>query len=252
MIRSSFLWMGKQIMVFRPTPHDYATILRAPLYSALPMTTRETLLGYCSERIFKRGESLFMQGDLAENLFLVLEGWVKVFRLSPDGSEAVLHIFRAGESFAEPAAFGLGRYPAHAEAAADGRLLVIPAGALMAEVDRTPGLAMKIIGLMSQRLHALIAETERRQFLSTPHRLAAFLADLLATDEQGGATAEAPSATVTLPYDKGLVAARLGMTPESFSRALAKLKGEGITSQGNKIFVADRHKLLALARQEDF
>lgn len=234
-------------MPFHPSSHDHAVILRAPLYGVLPPPVRESLLMQCRELSLKRGETLFLQGDLAENLFLVLDGWIKVFRLSPDGAEAVLHIFRPGESFAEPAAFGLGRYPAHAEAASDGRVLVIPAGALMAEVDRTPGLAMKIIALMSQRVHGLIAETERRHFLSTPHRLAAFLADLLQTSD--GLSSEV-HAVLTLPYDKGLIAARLGMTPESFSRALSKLKPEGITCQGNRVFIQDRHRLLRLVQAE--
>lgn len=236
-------------MPFQPSVHDEQTILRAPLYAALPVSTREMVLARCHQRSFKRGETLFCQGDLAENLFLVLEGWVKVFRLTVDGGESVLHVFRSGESFAEPAAFGLGRYPAQAEGAADGRILVIPAAVLMAEVDRTPGLAMKIIGLLSQRLHGLIAETERRHFLSTTHRLAAFLADLLRDADQ--ATADGEPIVLNLPYDKGLVAARLGMTPESFSRALNRLKADGITSQGGRIFVADRQRLTDLAGQDD-
>jgi CRP-like cAMP-binding protein len=218
------------------TPSDSALFAKAPLYNALPPTARADLLERCRVRNLVRGECLFQQGDLAETLFMVLEGWIKVFRLSAEGGEVVLHVFHAGETFAEPAAFGLGRYPATAEAATSGRVLVIPAAALMAEVDRSPGLAMKIIATLSQRLHGLIADTESRHFHSTAHRVGAFLLDCApATSSQ--------TASFDLPYDKALVAARLGMTPESFSRALAKLKPHAVKSQGSRIYL-DNIKLL--------
>lgn len=207
---------------------DAALFAKAPLYNALPATAREDLLQRCRIHALARGESLFRQGDLAETLFMVLEGWIKVFRLSADGGEVVLHVFHAGETFAEPAAFGLGRYPATAEAATTARVLVIPAAALMAEVDRSPGLAMKIIATLSQRLHGLIADTERRHFLSTAHRVGTFLLDCAPATEQ-------QAVSFDLPYDKALVAARLGMTPESFSRSLAKLKPYAVKCQGSRI-----------------
>jgi CRP-like cAMP-binding protein len=222
------------------SPADLTLFAKAPLYNALPAAARHDLLQRCRVQELKRGEALFHQGDLAETLFMVLEGWIKVYRLSAEGGEVVLHMFHSGETFAEPAAFGLGRYPATAEAATHARVLTIPAAALMAEIDRSPGLAMKVIATLSQRLHSLIADTERRHFLSTAHRVGAFLLDCAPP-----AINSENTVAFDLPYDKALVAARLGMTPESFSRALAKLKPYAVKSTGGRILLGDIRQLKA-------
>lgn len=222
-------------MAYHPTEHDLTLLQRAPLYAALPALSRQAVFQHSQQLVLKRGDALFRQGDPAESVFMVLEGWLKVYRLTPDGGETVLHVFRSGETLAEPAAFGLGRYPATAEAACEARILQVPAAFLIAEIDRAPQLVLKVIGLFSQRLHALVSETERRQFLSTPHRLAAFLLDLMA--QEGVPSEQTTPLDLSLPYDKALVAARLGMTPESFSRALAKLKPVGIDSNGSHIHI---------------
>lgn len=217
------------------TRHDQLQLARIPLLSGLPDPVRATVLDRSSVLSLSRGETLFVQGDAADRLFIVLEGWIKVFRLTAEGGQTVLHIFRAGESFAEPAVFGLGRYPASAEAAADSRLLAVPGSALKTALEQDSSLALKLIGVFAQRLNAMVAETERRQFLSTPLRVAAFLLDLVKADPD--LARETGEISLRLPYDKALIAARLGMTPESFSRALAKLKDMGVDAQGATITI---------------
>lgn len=220
------------------TDHDRAQIARSPLLTGLDEAARAKVLAQCTLRRVERGDTLFLQNDPATELFLVLQGWVKVFRLTPDGAEAVIHVFRDGETFAEPAVFGLGRYPASAEAATEGRVLAIPGAAVVERLRDDPDLALRVIGVFSQRMHHLVAETERRQVLSTPLRLAAFLLTLVEQDP----LPETP-VTLRLPYDKALIAARLGMTPESFSRALGKLRPEGVESKGQEVRMANPRAL---------
>jgi CRP-like cAMP-binding protein len=220
------------------TADDHALISRSPLLGSLDDGARAAVLGRCGLRRLARGGGLFLQNDPATELFLVLDGWVKVFRLTAEGGEAVIHVFRAGESFAEPAVFGLGRYPASAEAATEARVLAIPGAALVDTLRAEPGLALRIIGVFSQRLHHLVEETERRQVLATPARLAAFLLGLI----EARPLPTAPVA-LRLPYDKALVAARLGMTPESFSRALGKLRAAGVDSHGPDIRLDNPRRL---------
>lgn len=221
----------------RLTDHDLSQIARIPLLSGLPEPVRQSVLERSGVQTLTRGETLFVQGDPAERLYVVLEGWIKVFRLTAEGGETVLHIFRAGESFAEPAVFGLGQYPASAEAASDCRVLAVTGAALSDALQKDTKLAMRLIGVFAQRLHFMVSETERRQFLSTPRRLAAFLLDLVKAEP--GLSLEEGPVTLRLPYDKALIAARLGMKPESFSRALAKLREVGIEAQGATITIAD-------------
>lgn len=214
--------------------HDLSLIAKTPLLAGLGEAARARVLEQSTLRQARRGDTLFLQNDPAEALFLVLDGWVKVFRLTAEGAEAVIHVFRDGETFAEPAVFGLGAYPASAEAATDARLLAIPGKAVVEQLQADPAVALRVIGLFSQRMHALVAETERRQVLSTPLRLATFLLGLIEETPP-----PATPVTLRLPYDKALIAARLGMTPESFSRALAKLRPHGVESRGQEVRIAD-------------
>lgn len=212
------------------TPKDRALLIRSPMFAGLGDEAFDAILKTCSQRTVTRGETLFVQKEAATHLYVVLEGWVKVYRLTAEGSEAVLHVFREGESLAEPAVFSLKHYPASCEAVTDGRVLAMPGDALLGQIEKNPELALRVIGVFSQRLHSLVAETERRQVLSTPRRVASFLLELLPP----GASQDA-AIRVQLPFDKALVAARLAMTPESFSRALARLREYGVTSRGAEV-----------------
>lgn len=204
----------------------------SPLFRNLPPDVLNSLLGRCRRRSLGRGETLFLQNDPAEHVFLVIHGWIKISRLASDGTETVIHMMRCGETFAEPAALTLGYFPATAQAATDSSVLVIPATALVREVERTPRLAMKIIAALSNRIHSVITETEKRFSLPTTPRVAAFLLEISTPIEN-----PAQTLSFELPYDKSLIAARLGMTPESFSRALAKLKPHGVSTQGGLVTI---------------
>lgn len=181
---------------------------------------------------FARGQHLFSQGDSADSLFLVLDGWVKVFRTTPEGDETVLHVIGPHESFAEPAALGIGHYPANAEGASDGRMLSISAELYRTILREEPELALNTIGRFAMKLRRMVGEREQILVRSTDHRLAAFLLN----HAEQESVEEAVS--LSLPYDKGLLAARLGMKPESLSRALSRLKELGVSSKGNQITIA--------------
>ena len=170
-----------------------------------------------------RGHSLFLQGDTAKCFYLVAGGCVSVFRDTPSGSRTVLHIARQGETFAEAAALKLGHYPASAEAASDCTLVEIPASAFRDVLRKDPDLALKVIGSLSIRLRILVEEVEQLTVKSASQRVGGFLLDLVREEREN-------RATVALPYEKSLVAAKLGMKPESLSRALANLRRYGVES----------------------
>lgn len=179
-----------------------------------------------------RGHLLFLQGDPAPCFFLVLEGWVTVYRDTPDGDHTVIHVVRPGETFAEPAALNLGIYPASAEAATDCKVLEISATTLKKLLTEDPSIALRVIGQLSQRLRFMVTELERFHVKSAPQRLACFLVEL---SPHG-----APRAEVVLPFDKTLIAARLGMKPESLSRALARLRKYGVrANRGHNVELSD-------------
>lgn len=203
-----------------------------PLLAGLSDEHLDEILGRSRVGTYERGRVLFLQGDPAERFFIVLDGWITIYRDTPDGEQTVLHVARSGESFAEPAALVIGKYPASAQAASDCRVLEVSAQAFTQLIHSDPDVALKTIAQMAYRLQSLVMQVERLHVKTAPQRLATFLLELV----PDGRT----SAAVTLPYDKALLAARLSMTPESLSRALARLRRENVRSgRGPDIEIAD-------------
>ena len=222
-------------------PLEFAALQRAPMFSGFSKAALKDLGQHLQVVRHERGRLLFHQGDPADRFFLVLDGWVRVFRDTAEGEQTVLHLVRPGETFAEPAVLNLGRYPAAAEAATDSRVVEVPKEAFEDAMRKDPELALRVIGILCQRLRFMVAEMEQRQVKSAPQRLACFLASL--SEANSGAV------SLRLPYDKALLAGRLGMQPESLSRALRKLRSVGVTSHGNVVEVGDMGKLLEVCER---
>jgi len=222
---------------------DRKLIRQATLFAGLPDAVRERLLTTARVVAYPRGKVLFLRGDPAERIYLVLDGWVKVFRDTKEGEQIVIHIMRPGETVAEAAAFLGHKYPASAEVVENARLVEIPAGPFLAMLREDSELALKMLGALSLRLHQLVRQIEQLQTRSVPQRLGEFLLGLCDATEG--------SATVQLPYDKVLVAARLGMKPESLSRGLAKLRVFGVVSDGNMVRLGDVARLTRYCQGEE-
>lgn len=191
----------------------------------------ETLLSCAHFRHFDRGETLFIQDENAAVVHLVIDGWVKLYRVAPNGSEAVVSVFTRGESFGEAIALRGGNYPVSAEAVTQCELMMIPASALVSMMKQDPDVCITILAATFNHLHSLVAQLEQLKAQTGAQRVAEFLLSL-AVGEHG-------SCTVTLPYDKVLIAGRLGMKPESLSRAFGRLKAAGVKVAKNHAEITD-------------
>ncbi len=189
------------------------------------------LLHGSSPRSYPKGQMLFEQGASATAFYIVLDGWVKVFRPSITGDEAVFGVFTVGETFGEAAMFIQGMYPAGAQIVEDARLVAIHSDTFRDRVSRRPELVFSILAAMSRHLHSLINQVDQLQTRSSAQRLAQFLVSLSPVEDG--------SAVLLLPYDKSLIAHRLGMKPESLSRGFARLRSQGVTTDGNRVVLAD-------------
>lgn len=190
------------------------------LLRSLPGAVADSLLSDATFRDFTRGETVFLQGDRAQVIHVVLDGWVKLYRVSPNGNEAVVNVFTRGHSFGEAVAFRQQPYPVSAEAVSDCTLLLISARSFISILEQRPELSLAVIASTFQHLHDLVAQVEQIKAQTGAQRVADFLIRL--------SSCEAGSCEVTLPYDKALIAGRLGMKPESLSRAFSKLKVVGV------------------------
>ena len=217
------------------SPFDQNTVRRAPLLSDLPKSELQRLVEVSNVHDYPRGKMLFLRGEPASNIYLLLDGWVKVYRDTPDGEQTVIGVLKTGETVAEAAIFLGQDYPASAEVVSSSRLLEIPADFLLNLLRKDSDVAIKMLGTLSQRMRGLVLHIEQIQARSTPQRLGDFLLGLCPENEG--------PAIIDLPYDKSLVAARLGMKPESLSRALAKLRNCGVTTNGHQIELSDVVKL---------
>ena len=121
---------------------DEALLSRLPLFKGLEPALLRALLADSAVRRVPRHTILFVQGDAADRFYVVMEGWVKLFRTTPDGHETVTNAFTRGESFAEAASFAEGVFPVSAEVVEDARLLVVPAESFTGWLRRNPELAL--------------------------------------------------------------------------------------------------------------
>ena len=224
-------------------PHDWQIVRSTPLFGNMPQDVVQTIIGNQAVRRCDKGTLLFQQGEAAVSFFVVLDGWVKLFRITPDGNEAVVGVFRRGETFAEAAIFLGGRYPVSAEAVTDARLLRVDGEVLRNRIREQPDLALSMLASASYHLKSLVEQIEQIKLLSAPQRIADFLVRLCPVREGG--------CTIDLPYEKALIASRLGMKPESLSRALAKLRPLGVSVDREKVSIVDVHLLVNFIESSD-
>lgn len=222
---------------------DWDLLRRCALFHGLTEDQLQRLLAHAVVRRIARGSVLFVQGDPADRMFVVLDGWIRLARTTREGQEVTIHIFGRGESLAEAAVFQMGYYPVTATAVEESRLLVVPAEALLACLREHWELCLNMIASLAQRLHGFVQQIEQLSTRSTAERLALFLCRLCGSDSG--------RCTIRLPLDKTLIAARLGMQPETLSRNLARLREVGVETRGAVVVIHDVAALRRFARLDE-
>ena len=216
---------------------DWAALRMCPLFRHTGETPVLRLAEKARVITVERGQIVFTQGDPADAFYIVLEGWVKLYRLTSGGDEAVVTVLTRGESFAEPVMFLGGRYPVIAEAASHGRLLRIEHATFVQCLEHESDLAAAMLASIGRRAAELTEQIGALKLLDAPRRVGEFFLHLLAGGSEG--------ARIALPYEKVLIAARLGMTPESFSRTLGQLRKIGVRVSKDKVTIEDVARLRA-------
>ncbi|MGF1562273.1 MAG: Crp/Fnr family transcriptional regulator [Geminicoccaceae bacterium] len=224
------------------TSQDLDVAARPALFSELPRSALMTVLADSMVREVGRGTVLFLQGDPCDRFYIVLRGWVRLFRQAADGTEITISLMATGESLAEAAMFADGRFPVSGVAADDSRLLMVPKGPFLRQMEDDPRLCRSLMASMSMRLHAFVRQIEQISYRSTVERLAGFLLRMCEATSGG--------CRITLPMDKALVAARLNMQPETLSRGFAKLRAHGVETHGSEVLIADIGALRALVQDD--
>lgn len=222
---------------------DHETVARgALLLAGTSADVAAKVLAGARVKSFDRGATIFLQGERASAIYIVASGWVKLYRIAPNGAEAVVGVFTRGRSFGEAVAFRHDVYPVAAEAATDCELIRIEADVVLRQIESNPQIAVSILTATFSHLHSLVAQVEQLKAQTGAQRVAEFLLEL--------ARCEEGRCEVTLPYDKVLIAGRLGMKPESLSRAFQKLRKVGVTILQNHAEIADVAALRDYAEED--
>jgi len=218
------------------------------LFSGLSEADLAELATITVRRKFKKGETLFCEGDEATGFYLLISGSIKLCRLSHDGREKVLHFVQPRETFAEAAFFGDGKYPAEARTLAPGEVLYLPKTGFMELMGRNPNFTLNLVISLSLMLRQFARQIEELSFADVTSRLASFL--VRRAEEKsasfGGIT------YIDLGVKKGELASRLGTASETISRTLRKLKDEGIIEvQGSKVIIHKMEQLEKLCERHE-
>jgi len=210
-----------------------ALLSRVPLFNGLENEEIARIARGTREVKVIRGDTLFHKGDASTGFHLIVYGQIKLGFTSAQGAEKVIDILGQGQTFGEAVMFMDKPYIVFAQALADSLLLHVSKAAVYEELQRDHNLCRKMLAGMAMRLHQLMNDVESYSLHSGKQRIIGYLLRELDEDEQNGT-----NVAVTLPTNKGIIASRLNLTQEHFSRILHELSDRGlIVVEGRKIHI---------------
>jgi CRP-like cAMP-binding protein len=203
---------------------------RMPLFAGLTSDQLGVISAGCSSVTLARGRVLFHQGDPVRGFFFVLGGQMQLTVSTGDGAEKVVEIVSAGESFGEAVVFDGSTYPVTATALVGTEMLAVASRAMLELLDRDPSFARRMLGNMAVRLRRLVQDVESYSLRTGEQRVIGSLLHNATTDEEG-------RCHVRLPVSKQILASRLNLTPETFSRVLHGLSAQSLISVRGRCIV---------------
>lgn len=216
--------------------HDvcrYMPVIRTlPLFAGMQKAAIEGILKCARIALYDKGAIVFLQNEQASHLYIILDGWIKIFKGNISGEESVLQMVTVGESLAETIFSSHGLYPISAQAVEKSRVLAIPASVIHEHLETNNRLALNILSIVAGRSQHMINQFEQLTLRTVTQRAGRFLLSLLLESKKR-------TGKITLPYDKALIAAYLGMQPETFSRVLQHFKERGIDIERDVVFLPD-------------
>jgi len=217
-----------------------AIMSETPLFGGLSAEQLEKIKRIAVAKTYDRGQPVFWEGDEGTGFYIVVTGKVKVYKVSPEGKEQILHIYGAGQPFGEVPVFTGDLFPASAQAVMKSRLLFFPRQGFIDLISANPSLALNMLAVLSVRLRQFTVQVENLSLKEVPGRLATYLIYLTREQES--------TATVNLPLSKGQLASLLGTIPETLSRIFNKMSSQGLIDvQGSQIHLLQLDGLEELA-----
>jgi len=211
-----------------------------PLFSGLDEREIAEVEAISTSKRYPRGSIIFSEDEEATGFFVAISGKVKIYKLSPEGKEQILHIISTGETFAEAALFAGSTYPAFAESLAQTQVLYFSKEDFLSLIRKNPQISLNMIASLSHWLRKFVSLVEELSLKDVSTRLSKYLMDLSA---KSGRSSER-GIECELDISKSQLASQLGTISETLSRALRKLRDRGIIKvEGKKITILQKEAL---------
>jgi CRP-like cAMP-binding protein len=217
-------------------PHTHNNPITHPLFDASPELWAD-VASTLRKKTYGNDDRIISHGDAAASLWLVLSGWVKLTRQTPDGKESIIGLCTEGDVFGEAALFPHANYPYTAEVVgSNSELAAIPAPTIRSLVAKETSLSARVMSLLNERTAQAQLKLEQMTTMSAAQRLGCFLLRLCHSQANG-------TKTLAIPIEKHILAAYLGMKPETLSRSQQQLKPLGLSVTGHDITISNIEKL---------
>lgn len=210
---------------------------KLPLFSGLTEQEKDMLIKGGKVHHCPRGQMLFVHGEPVTHFYVIVKGTVQLFRVNPDGNQKTLDVLKAGQTMCESEIMdSCSNHRVNATPVEDSVIIEYPVAWLKDAAKKHSTLALNLLSLIAQQAHMAEVEAEHQAAMSAAQLVACFLQRLCVLydfDPKG----------FELPYSKTLIASRLGMELETFSRTMAKLKDHGITVNGMHVSITDLERI---------
>jgi CRP-like cAMP-binding protein len=217
------------------TLHEF--LLTLAYFDGLSDDVIDRLVRASVRRHYEAGEIIFLESDQATGLWIIERGRIKIYKISPDGVEHILHILGPRDTFNDIATLDGGNNPADAAALSQTDVEVIPSEVLLKLIAENGDFALKVVRVLAKRVRSLVGRIENLALYSVIVRLARFLLDQAEDPSLSG-----PGVTRTA------IAAHLATTPQTISNALRELEHAGaIEFDRHRIWIIDEPKLRSIA-----
>jgi CRP/FNR family transcriptional regulator, dissimilatory nitrate respiration regulator len=220
------------------------TLKKIALFSRLTEDDLAKISAISSRHYFGKEEIIFYEGDKASGFYMVEEGKVKIFKLSFEGKEQILHIYDSGNAFGEVPVFAGKQFPASAMSLEKSSIIYFPRDKFVHLISITPELSMNFLADLASRLREFTVQIENLTLKEVPARLSAYFITL--SQEQNN------QKEITLPISRVQLSNLIGTRPETVSRVLKKMmKASLIKVQGRTILIKDIQGIHSLSDSSD-
>jgi CRP-like cAMP-binding protein len=216
---------------------DREILLSTPLMSGLNPALARRVLESAAVFGAEAKDVLFREGAEAENFYVVLSGYVRLFRLSREGKEADIGVYGPGETFGECAMFLGCKYAFNAQAAEPVTLARFDVARIRQIMAEEPEFSMALLRVLAHHLQDARENVANDRLHTAPQRVANYLLEMLQASGAGN------SNSFRLPFQKSLLAGKLGLAPEALSRAFSMLKTSGVSIRGRMVQITDAEAL---------